>query len=187
MSYNMKELPQYINTAGKITVITSLLGVAVFAVVFLLNIGAQEFRQVEAQGLATTSVTVLNTPPQWTIDAQESTPSSTTTPTNSGRVITWRATATDSNAESYYLLICNNGNVPTPNSAAVPACGAGAVRWAVSSFTTSGIQATAATTTTEPTSAAASTAEMSGAKTSRARRVQFSGAATGPRCRRSAG
>jgi hypothetical protein len=145
----MKELPQYINTAGKITVITSLLGVVVFAVIFLLNIGAQELRHVEAQGLATTSVTVLNTPPQWTIDAQESTPSSTTTPTNSGSVVTWRATATDSNSESYYLIICNNGNAPTANAAAVPTCGAGAVRWAVSSFTTSATQATAATTTTE--------------------------------------
>lgn len=149
MSYNMKELPKYINTAGKITVITALLGVMVFAVVFLLNLGAQEFRHVEAQGLATTTVTVLNTPPQWTIDAQESTPSSTTTPTNSGSAVTWRATATDSNAESYYLLICNNGNVPTANAAAVPTCGAGAVRWAVSSFTASAAQATAATTTTE--------------------------------------
>lgn len=149
MSYNMKELPQYINTAGKITVITSLLGVAAFAVVFLLNIGAQELRQAEAQGNATTSVTVLNTPPQWTVDARELTPSSTTTPTNSGSAITWRAVATDSNAESYYLLICNNGNAPTANPSAVPTCGSGAVRWAVSSFTTSATQASAATTTTE--------------------------------------
>ena len=42
MSYNMKELPHYINTAGKITVITALLGVFVFAVAFFLNLGAQE-------------------------------------------------------------------------------------------------------------------------------------------------
>lgn len=149
MSYNMKELPQYINTAGKITVITAILGVVVFAAVFVLNFGAQELRHVQAQGLATTSVTVLNTPPQWTIDAQESTPSSTSTPTNSGQAITWRATATDSNAESYYLIICNASTTPTANSSAVPTCGAGGKRWAVSAFTVSGVQATAATTTTE--------------------------------------
>lgn len=150
MSYNMKELPQYINTAGKITVITSLLGVVVFAVLFLFNIGAQELRHAEAQDFATTTVTVLNTPPQWTIDAQESAQSSTSTPTNSGSAITWIATATDSNAESYYLLICSNGNAPTATSSpAVPRCGSGAVRWAVSAFTVSGTQASAATTTTE--------------------------------------
>ena len=68
MSYNMKELPNYIHTAGKITVITSLIGVVVFAVIFLLNLGAQELNQAEAQSQATTTVTVLNTPPQWTID-----------------------------------------------------------------------------------------------------------------------
>jgi hypothetical protein len=149
MSYNMKELPNYINTAGKITVITSLIGVVVFAVIFLLNLGAQEFNHAEAQSQATTSVVVLNTPPQWTIDAQETPGSSTTTPTNSGSAMTWTARATDSNAENYYLLICSNGNAPTANPAAVPTCGASAVRWAVSAFTASGATSTAATTTTE--------------------------------------
>lgn len=146
----MKELPRYIQTAGKITVITALIGVVVFAVMFLLNLGAQELKQVEAQGLATTTVTVLNTPPQWTVDAQESTESSTTTPTNSGSAVTWIATATDSNSESYYLLICSNGNAPTATSSpATPTCGSGAVRWAVSALTASAAQASAATTTTE--------------------------------------
>lgn len=148
MSYNMKELPKYLNTAGKITVITALLGVVVFAVIFLLNIGAKEFRHVEAQGLATTTVTVLNTPPQWTVDARESVPSSTTTPTNAGSVITWIATATDSNAENYYLLICSASTTPTANAAAAPTCGAGAKRWAVSASSVSGTQTSAATTTT---------------------------------------
>ncbi len=145
----MKGLPQYINTAGKITVITALFGVVAFAIIFLLNIGATQLQHVEAQGLATTTVTVLNTPPQWTVDAQESTQSSTSTPTNSGTVITWTATATDSNSESYYLLICSASTTPTANNAAVPTCGAGATRWAVSAFTASAAQATAATTTTE--------------------------------------
>lgn len=150
MSYNMKELPNYIQTAGKVTVITSLLGVVVFMVIFLLNIGVKnELQHVEAQGLATTSVTVLNTPPQWTIDAQEVVPSSTSSPTNSGSQVQWRATATDSNAEDYYLLICSNSNAPTANASAAPTCGAGAIQWAVSSAASSSIEAIAATTTTE--------------------------------------
>lgn len=149
MSYNMNELPQYLNTAGKITVVTALFGVVVFAVAFLLNIGTKEFQLVQAQDQATTTVTVLNTPPQWTIDARESTPSSTSTPTNSGSAITWIATATDSNNESYYLIICSASTTPTANAAAVPTCGSGAKRWAVSAFTASAAQASAATTTTE--------------------------------------
>jgi len=145
----MNELPNYIQTAGKITVVTALLGVLVFVSVFLLNLGAQELQRVEAQGFATTSVTVLNTPPQWTVDAQEQFESSTTTPTNSSYQASWVATATDSNNESYYLLICSNGNAPTANPGAAPTCGSGATQWAVSALTNSAAQATAATTTTE--------------------------------------
>lgn len=149
MSYNMKELPQYIHTAGKITIVTALFGVVLFVSAFLLNLGSQKVQEVQAQSQATTSVTVLNTPPQWTVDAQELVQSSTSTPTNSGSSITWTAKATDSNSESYYLIICSASTTPTPNAAAAPTCGAGAKRWAVSSFTTSGATSTAATTTTE--------------------------------------
>ncbi len=150
MSYNMKELPQYINTAGKITVLTAITGVFVFAVAFLFNIGAQELRHVEAQSdVATTSVTVLNTPPQWTIDAEEEIESSGDYPTNSGSVVSWIATATDSNAENYYLLICSTGDAPTATAGGAPVCDPGGTQWAVSGSVTSGTQARAATTTTE--------------------------------------
>ena len=98
----------------------------------------------------TTSVTVLNTPPTWTINAQESPASSTTTPTNAGSAVTWTATATDSNAESYYLLICKTGSAPTANSSAAPTCNGGVSnQWAVSSLTASAAVATVATTTLE--------------------------------------
>ena len=120
MSYNMQEFSKRLHTAGKITVLTSLIGVMVFAVIFLLNIGAQEFQQVQAQGIATTTLTVLNTPPSWTIDAQEGTESSTSTPTNTDDATTWVATATDSNSAPYFLLICSDGAAPTANAAAGP-------------------------------------------------------------------
>lgn len=158
MSYNMQEFPKYFNTAGKITVITSLISVMVFAVVFLLNVGAKEFQQVEAQsGQATTTITVLNTPPAWTVIAQEQFGSSTTTPTNSGDDMVWVATGTDSNAAPYWLLICSGPNAAIPNAAAGPGslgtappnCTATSTQWAVSASTTSGVQAVAATTTLE--------------------------------------
>ncbi|MFT7506926.1 MAG: hypothetical protein ACI92I_000062 [Acidimicrobiales bacterium] len=154
----MQEFPKYLHTAGKITVLTSFIGVVVFAFVFLLNLGAQELQQVEAQGVATTSITVLNTPPQWTIDAQELFESSTTTPTNSGDTVSWTATGADSNGAPYFLLICNTANLPTPNAAAGPEslgtappdCSpTSTTQWAVSTSTPSGSAVTATTTTSE--------------------------------------
>ncbi len=98
----------------------------------------------------TTSVTVLNTAPTWTVDAQENIGSSTTTPTNSGSVVSWIGTATDSSGDNYYLLICKTSGTPTANISAAPTCNGGvANQWAVSASTGSGLQATAATTTRE--------------------------------------
>lgn len=98
----------------------------------------------------TTSITVLNTPPTWTVDAEESAESSATTPTNAGQVISWVGTGTDSSGDEYFLLICKTSASPTANEDAPPECGGGVSnRWARSATTTSGAQATAATTTTE--------------------------------------
>ena len=152
----MSSLPKTLHTAGKITVLTSLIGVVTFVVMFLLNVGADELRQVQAQGIATTTITVLNTPPAWTIDAEEVIGSSTTTPTNSGVVVSWKATGTDSNGAPYFLLICDSAVPPTPNAAAgpgslgtaAPDCSATTTQWAVASGT-SGSVVTTSTTTTE--------------------------------------
>ncbi len=152
----MQEFPKYLHTAGKITVLTSLIGVVVFAVIFLLNVGEEKLNQAIAQ-TATTTITVLNTPPAWTVDAQEAVESSTSTPTNSGDTVSWVATGTDSNNAPYFLLICSGPDAPTPNAAsgptnlgtAPPQCNATSTQWAVSTSTVSGTQATAATTTAE--------------------------------------
>ena len=135
-------------TAGKISVYASLIGIFVFAVAFIFNLGAQYVPSVVAQDVATTSVTVLNTAPFWTASTTEIIESSTTTPTNSGDVVSWQAIGTDSNSEDYWLLICSTSATPTPNSSAPPTCTSG-IQWARSGTTTSGALATAATTTLE--------------------------------------
>ena len=150
MSYNKHQFKQYVNTAGKITVITALAGVVVFTLIFLLNIGAKEFKQATAQGVATTSVTVLNTPPSFQSGPFESPESSTSSPTNSGSAVTWAATGFDNNDEDYYLLVCDGETAsPTANTAAPPTCDSGDVTWGVSGLTNSGVQATVSTTTLE--------------------------------------
>lgn len=156
MSYNKENFPQYVRTAGKITIVTALTGLAVFLLAFMFDVGSQELNRVSAQ-TATTTLTVLNTPPAFTLDPYEVVGSATTTPTNSGNAISWSAIGTDSNGAPYFLLVCSTNATPTANAAsgpgnlgsAPPSCGVGAVQWGVSASTTSGALATVSTTTAE--------------------------------------
>lgn len=155
MLYNKQEFPKVMQTAGKITILTAFMGVMVFVVAFLFDAGTQQISRVSAAGTASTTLTVLNTPPVFTKNAYEVTQSSTSTPTNSGDVVQWRAVATDSNGAPYFLLICKTNASPTANvgtgiGTVAPACGGGTVnRWAVSTGVASGGTATVATTTIE--------------------------------------
>lgn len=156
MSYNTETLPHYMKTAGKVSVFAAVAGLAVFILAFMVDVGQQELQRVSAQ-TATTSLTVLNIAPVFTVEPTEVIPSSTTTPTNSGDVIQWTAVGTDSNDAPYFLLVCSTNASPTANGAAGPGdlgtappeCGAGAIQWAVSAATSSGDQIFAATTTVE--------------------------------------
>ena len=142
MSYNTDHL----RTAGKITVYTTFIGVVVFAIVFIFNLGESQIKQADAQSTASTTVIVVNTPPAWTASTTEIIESSITNPTNAGDVISWKAIGTDSNSEDYWLLICDTSAMPTSTSGGAPRCTSG-VQWAVSGTTTSGSLAVAATTT----------------------------------------
>lgn len=159
MLYHKKIMNKSARTAGKITVITALSGVLVFAFIFVFNIGKTELQKAEAQtGAATTTLTVLNTPPVWVagLEGREEFGSSTTTPTNSGTSISWIGTASDSNGAPYFMVVCSTSATPTPGFAVdifnlgtvPPTCSAG-VQWGVSASTTSNTQARVSTTTTE--------------------------------------
>lgn len=161
MAYNKNISSRFQNTAGKITILTVLSGVAVFLFFFVFNLGQQEFQRVSAQSdtdLASTTLTVLNTPPEWEVgfEGREEFESSTTSPTNSFDEVAWIGTATDANEDPYFLIICSTSATPTPNAAddifslgtAPPECGGG-TQWAISGATVSGAEARAATTTTE--------------------------------------
>jgi hypothetical protein len=156
MLYNQESLPNYIKTAGKITVVTAITGLLVFIVAFMFDTGHREFSRVLAQ-TASTTLTVLNTPPEFTVLPYEVVESSVDNPTNSGTVIQWSAVGTDSNDAPYFLLVCSTNASPTAKEAAGPAflgtappeCGAGAIQWGVSASTSSGELATVSTTTTE--------------------------------------
>ncbi len=134
------------STAGKMTVSLLIAGFAVFLVLFSFDLQHEYVVQkVQAQDYATTTVQVLNTPPIWTLNAQEEAPgSATSTPTNATSSLNFIAIGTDSNAEDYFLIICSTATAPTANADAPPTCDGGAANtWAVSPTTTSGTVATA--------------------------------------------
>ncbi|MFZ2886882.1 MAG: hypothetical protein WA021_03630 [Minisyncoccia bacterium] len=134
-------------TEGKITLLSLCSGAFLLALVGIVLFETPE--PVRADDVST-SVTVLNTPPTWTVNAQELVASATSTPTNSGANITWIATADDSSGDRYYLLICKTSGLPTANANTAPSCNGGvANQWAVSASTTVSVQAAAATTTKE--------------------------------------
>ncbi|MEK7638663.1 MAG: hypothetical protein AAB388_00735 [Patescibacteria group bacterium] len=155
MLYNKEEQSRYLKTAGKITIFTAVVGLAVFLVAFIFDAGTQQLSKVSAQS-ATTTLTVLNTPPFFTTDAYEVVESSTSSPTNSGTAIQFAAVATDSNGAPYFLLVCSSNATPTANAAAGPGnlgtappdCGGG-TQWGVSTAAASGALASVSTTTAE--------------------------------------
>jgi hypothetical protein len=148
MSYNVENFPKFVATAGKISVLTAVAGLGVFLIAFLFNAGTNELLRVDAQ-TATTTLTVLNTPPQWDILAYEQFESSTNSPTNSGTQIRWTGLASDSNLQPYYLIVCSGNATPTALANVAPVCSASTTQWGVSTSTTSGAPAFVATTTTE--------------------------------------
>lgn len=154
MLHNLLEKNTTVFTAGKITIATAFTGILIFAFVFLFNAGKTELMRVEAQ-TATTTLTVLNTPPQWVQFAVEQTESSVANPTNSGSQVRWSAIGNDPNGANYYLLICSTNATPTANNSAAPSC-VGGTQWGVSAPTASNASATVATTTTEVAPFAAS-------------------------------
>lgn len=71
-----------------------------------------------------TRVTIGNSSPTFSAGPAESPATSTTAPAAIGAVITYSATATDSNAESYYLLICRTNSATPGSGGSAPTCAA---------------------------------------------------------------
>lgn len=91
----------------------------------------------------TTAVTVGNNAPVITDGPIEDPTSSATTPTDVGSNTTWEVTATDSNSDDYYLLVCSSDSA-TPVNGGAPTCND--TTWCTSTATTSGSQASCSRT-----------------------------------------
>lgn len=105
-------------------------------VLLLIIVGAISYTVVADS--ITTQVTVSNSSPAFTAGPAESPTSDTSNPTNVGNTVTFQATATDSNSDSYRLVICKTDAV-TPNGVNVPTCTGG--NWCISTVASSEVQA----------------------------------------------
>ena len=81
-----------------------VIGILAVVVQFFATDALHHARFAFSQSTATTTVTILNTPPLWTNFPYELTPSNTSTPTNAGLSITWTAIGTDPNSDNYYFV-----------------------------------------------------------------------------------
>jgi hypothetical protein len=119
--------------------------VLVFLVLTMIFNVRGSFQRAKADTV-TTTVQVTNSAPQWTVYPFEDPASATTTPTNVGTQVTFKAVATDANADDYFLAVCKT-NAVTPHNGAPPTCDGGT--WCISATTTSGTTSTCSYTAQE--------------------------------------
>lgn len=89
---------------------------------------------------ASSSVTVKNAPPVFSVNAAESPTSSSTSPVNIGANMSFVGTADDPENNSYYLVVCDTNAVTPGAGGGTPTCGG--VRFCASVLTADTVQAT---------------------------------------------
>lgn len=111
-----------ITIAGKITVATGIF--TVLTIILFSTVGVVS-STADAKN-ASSTVKVLNTPPQFKGDAYEIVPSATATPSLFGTNIAFAVPANDSSDNGMYMLVCKTGGAPTASSSTAPSCAGGA-------------------------------------------------------------
>lgn len=119
-----------------------ILNIAISAVFFNMrfNLVKVDWLNRALADTATSSVTVKNAPPAFTVNAAENPTSSSTSPVNVGGSIGFTATADDPENNSYYLIVCDVNSV-NPVDGGAPTCGGGNTISCVSSLTGDAAQA----------------------------------------------
>lgn len=148
MSEQIRALWQWVQkpgmTAGRVALVTVLAGALISVTTFW---GYFQFTPHANAANVSTSLTVLNTPPTWTVNPAEAGAGyATSTPLNAGSTLSFTATGSSSSGNNYWLIICSIAGGATPHVSAPPTCNSG-IQWAISATTTSGSVATASTST----------------------------------------
>ena len=129
-----------------------VLSLVLMVVIIGFNFGQKAMPERVSADTATTSVIVGNAAPIFSAVVEDPSSaggkgegSTAGNPTNEGDNITWKGTASDSNADDWYLAICKSDAIATTGASA-PTCPGGT--WVVSTRASSSVEATAATSTT---------------------------------------
>lgn len=104
---------------------------------------AINMQEAQAQDdFASTTVTVLNAAPEFSVDPTESPVSTSSSPVNVGDAISFQATASDAESNSYYLIVCP-GDGTASTSGGAPECPGGpGAEFCISPLTAAAAQAT---------------------------------------------
>ncbi len=103
----------FFDTRGKVAVLVLICGFLIAGAIFMAGGPLQYIRSASAQSTATTTVNILNIPPNWTVNPYTYPASNSSTPTNAGSNVTWYGVATSPNNNNVYLLICSTSSQPT--------------------------------------------------------------------------
>jgi hypothetical protein len=140
-----KIIKKQIKRSLPIVLILLLLNLSIYGILFNLNF---QFKPAEAfdwltaakADTASSTVTVRNASPAFTVSTVEVPVSSSTSPVNIGGTISFQATADDQENNSYYLVVCSTNSVSPGAGGGQPTCAA--TRFCVSSLTADTNQAT---------------------------------------------
>ena len=141
-----KIIKKQIKRSLPIILILLLLNLSIYGLLF--NFNFFQFATTEAVSLltearadtASSTVTVKNAPPAFTVSTEESPISSSTSPVNVGGSISFLATADDVENNSYYLVVCSTNAVTASTTGGEPTCPG--TRFCVSGLTGDTSQAT---------------------------------------------
>lgn len=116
--------------------------ISLIFLLILFLVTSSKYFNVYAVSVAT-SLIVGNNAPTFSQGPIEDPTSTSTTPTNVGEDVTFKATGVDSNENNYYLILCSSDSV-TANNGGAPSCDD--TQYCVSTSTVSGTQATCSKT-----------------------------------------
>lgn len=124
------------------------IAIVVIAFSFVLIKSFKTAAQTPVSKQVTTRVTIGNAAPSFTSGPAEATASTADNPTAAGGTVTFNATATDSNGQSYYLIVCSVAGI----DASTRNCtGTGAVQYCNTTTATASGTATSCTYTATTT------------------------------------
>ena len=122
-----KIIKKQIKRSLPIVLILLLLNLSIYGLLFNLNFRFQAAEAINwltavQADTASSTVTVKNAPPAFTVSTAESPVSASTTPVNVGGTISFVATANDQESNSYYLVLCSTNSVTPGAGGGQPTC-----------------------------------------------------------------